>query len=81
MDKDVEEYYENYTELFATKGWKQLVDELEEEAESLDTITTVSEIDELHYRRGKLSVLTRVLNLKDILDAAFEEVKAQNASD
>lgn len=77
MDKEVEKYYEDLNEMCLTPGWKRLLDELQDEAEALDTITTVSELDELHYRRGKLSVLTRILNLKQILEAAFDEVKMQ----
>ena len=75
MDREVEKYYEDYRDMFLSSAWKELIAELKDEGEATDNITEITTVEELHYARGKLSVIARIINMPAALDAAFEQIK------
>ena len=42
-DKDLQDYYENLLELFTTAGWKQYVEDITDNQEMLQDITTIAD--------------------------------------
>jgi len=56
---------------FQHPGWKQLIEELEETADSIDLLS-VENAKELHLVQGKLSMLNQILNWKDSVTNAFD---------
>ena len=41
MDKELQDYYETLLDLFASKGWKQYVEDISDNMELLQDITTI----------------------------------------
>lgn len=64
MDKELEEYYRNMTDLFRTEGWKQLMAELTETANGLNNVLFVGSAEDLYEKKGKLKVLYDLLYLE-----------------
>jgi hypothetical protein len=73
MDKELQEYYEHYFDLFASKGWKQFIEDMESNREALSDMMTVKDANELFFRKGQLHVLNTMLNFKETIEAAYEE--------
>ena len=41
MDKELQDYYETLLDLFASKGWKQYLEDISDNMELLQDITTI----------------------------------------
>ena len=63
MDVENEKYQQAMFALFRSKGWKFLVEELENLREVVDRLEAVRDNDDLKFRQGQLNVIALVLNL------------------
>lgn len=77
MTPELQKYYENYFDLFASDGWKQLMEEVDN---SIDTfrIENINSEKELFLVRGQLVQLNSLKNLQVIMEQNYEEL--ENAS-
>ena len=73
--RELEEYYNNYFELFRTQGWKQLVEELQTNAVSINSVEATKDSDDLYFRKGQIAVLAYILNLEDFTNKGFEDAQ------
>lgn len=81
MDKELETYFRNYSDMFRTEGFKQLVNELSANAAQLADIQTVKDTEELHYRKGQVAALATVINLEQTVTTNREQLEAENAEE
>jgi hypothetical protein len=77
MDRELETYFNNYNQLFNHDGFKQLVEELQQNAKQLTDIQTVKDSEELFYRKGQVAALATVINLESTVTAMREQVEAE----
>lgn len=77
LTPELQKYYENYFDLFASDGWKQLMEEVDN---SIDTfrIENINSEKELFLVRGQLVQLNSLKNLQVIMEQNYEEL--ENAS-
>ena len=66
-------------DLFATDGWKQLIEELKENAFSINSVEAVKDENDMHFRKGQLNILAFVLNMESTVEATFSELKKEDA--
>ena len=73
MDKELEQYYEDRFTMFTTKGWKDLVEDIQK---IKDTIKVEDIPDEktLFARKGELRIMNWLLNLKDVSEQAHQDL-------
>lgn len=81
MDKELETYFRNYSDMFRTEGFKQLVNELSANAAQLADIQTVKDSEELHYRKGQVAALATVINLEQTVTTNREQLEAEDAEE
>lgn len=81
LNKELEDYYENYLDLFALPGWKQLLDNLRLTAETLNNVATIRDCRDLDYRQGQLATITTLLNFQDTISQTIASIEAQGADD
>jgi hypothetical protein len=81
MDRELEAYFDNYIELFNTKGFKQLVDELKQNTTQLSDIQSVKDSEELFFRKGQVTALAMIINLESTIIAAREQAEAEAKGD
>jgi hypothetical protein len=77
MDRELEAYFNNYNQLFNHDGFKQLVEELQQNAKQLTDIQTVKDSEELFYRKGQVAALATVINLESTVTAMREQIEAE----
>ena len=77
MTPELEEYFTNYNELFNHSGFKQLVEELANNARQLADLQTVKNEEELFYRKGQVAALATVINLEATITAARDQAEAE----
>ena len=78
MTPELETYFNNYNELFNHEGFKQLVQELSNNATQLADIQTVKDVEDLYYRKGQVAAFATVINLENTITAAREQAEAED---
>lgn len=81
MDKETEEYYNKYFDLFPTDGWKQLIEELRQNAFAINSVEATKDKNDLYFRKGQLNVLAHLLNFEATMNNNFEELQKENDED
>ena len=77
IDKDLELYYRNASDMFMTEGWKQLISDLTANANNINSVEYTKDKEDLHFRKGQLSVLASIITLETQLQAAEEQALAE----
>tara|TARA_R100000353_G_scaffold10176_3_gene11362 strand:+ start:1441 stop:1695 length:255 start_codon:yes stop_codon:yes gene_type:complete len=77
MTPELEEYFTNYNELFNHAGFKQLIEEIANNARQLADLQTVKDQEELFYRKGQVAALATVINLEATITAARDQAEAE----
>ena len=81
IDKETEEYYNKYFDLFTTDGWKQLIEELRQNALAINSVEATKDSDDLYIRKGQLNVLAYLLNFESTVNNNFEELQKEDVQD
>ena len=77
MTPELEAYFDNYNQLFNHEGFKQLIEELSNNAQRLSDIQSVKDLEELFYRKGQVAAFATVINLEATIAAAREQAEAE----
>ena len=77
MDKELQQYYEDRFTMFTTKGWKELVEDIQK---IKDTIKVEDIPDEktLFARKGELRIMNWLINLKDVSEQAHQDLENED---
>jgi hypothetical protein len=78
MDKELQDYYENLLDLFTTKGWKQFVEDISDNMELLQDITTISDEKQFWQRRGQLQAVTQILQYESSIKNSYDDFVKDN---
>ena len=78
MNKELQQYYEARFELFSTKGWKDLIEDIDVMIESIDRIDPITTVEQLHFKKGELSILKWLIGLRDSSIQSYEELKSES---
>jgi len=60
--------------MMATEGWKDLVEDIDNMIYALNNISVIESESQLQFKKGELSILTWLKNLKQISERAYEEL-------
>jgi hypothetical protein len=74
MTPDLQKYYEARFEMMSQEGWKDLIEDIDKIIVSLNNISVISDEKDLQFKKGELSILTWLRNLKEISERAYEEI-------
>ena len=72
MTPELQKYYESRFDMMSTDGWKDLIDDIETMAASINNIATVNDEKDLQFKKGELSILTWLKTLKQVSEEAYE---------
>jgi hypothetical protein len=78
LDRELQQYYDERFSLFATKGWQELLEDLEVMLEQYEDITKIPDEQTLWYRKGQVDILQYLLNLKKLTEQTYEELSNEN---
>lgn len=77
MTPELAHYYEERFTMMATTGWKQLVEDIEELKKNYELVSNVKSPDDLYFRKGQLDIIYWLLNLKEISEQSYEDLKRE----
>lgn len=78
MDKELEDYYENRFAMLGSKGWKDLMEDVEEIIKATDRIGSKSTVEELFIAKGELNILNWLKTLGEASKSTYEELKNES---
>ena len=74
MTPELENYYTNRFDMMSNQGWADLMEDVDKIIASLNNISTIDSEKDLQFKKGELSILTWLRNLKEISERAYEEI-------
>ena len=74
MNQELQRYYEERFNTMGTPGWADLMEDVDKIIASLNNISTIDSEKDLQFKKGELSILTWLRNLKEISERAYEEI-------
>ena len=77
MNKELQQYYEDRFTMFTTKGWKDLVEDIEKIKATIK-IEDIQDEKALFARRGELRIMNWLINLKDVSEQAHQDLENED---
>jgi ethanolamine utilization cobalamin adenosyltransferase len=74
MTPELQKYYEARFEMMSTEGWKDLIEDIDKIIATLNNISVIDSEKDLQFKKGELSILNWLKNLKEISERAYEEI-------
>lgn len=74
MDKALQQYYEERFSTMSTKGWMDLMEDVDRMIETYDNVAALTTIEELHFKKGQLDILRWLRTLKQTSEEVFQEL-------
>lgn len=78
MTPELQKYYDERFSMMSTEGWRQLLEDIDNMIEPLNNISTIDDEKSLQFRKGELSILTWLKNLKQVSERAYEVLNEKN---
>jgi ferritin-like protein len=75
MDQELQRYYDDRFNMMAQRGWQDLVEDLTRILEQYQNIDNCGDTVTLEYRKGQVDILKYLVNLKELSEKAYEEIK------
>lgn len=75
MNRELQDYYENRFAMMATQGWNDLLEDLELMITSTDTVSGIDTEQQLHFRKGEMSIMNWIKTLKESSAEVYEQLQ------
>ena len=74
MKRELQDYYENRFAMMATKGWSDLLEDIQIMIEATDTLGGIETEQQLQFRKGELSIMNWIKTLRDSSTEVYEQL-------
>ena len=81
MQKELQEYYENRFSMMATRGWVELIEDVEIMINATDTLAGVDTEQQLHFKKGEMSILNWLKNLRNASTEVYDQLQREETED
>jgi len=78
LDKELQEYYEARFDMMATKGWIDLLADVDKMIEERNNLMATKSLEELNLRKGQLDVLYWINTLKQLSEESWEQLNEKD---
>lgn len=77
MNKELQDYYEHRFSMMATKGWQDLLEDLEIMIKATDTLAGIETEQQLYFKKGEMSILNWLKNLRDASAEVYDQLQTE----
>lgn len=67
---ETEQYWEDMRDMMLTPGWKHLKEELQANADVINSVFHTKDEADLKYRQGQLNIIGTIVNLEQTVENA-----------
>ena len=78
MAPNLQQYYEESFNMMATQGWQDLLEDIDLMLSSTDTVKGVETVEQLHFRKGEISIMTWLKNLRQSSEEVYEQLQEES---
>lgn len=78
MNRELQDYYENRFSMMATQGWQDLLEDLDMMLKSTDTLGGIDTEQQLWFRKGEISIMNWIKNLKESSTEIYEQLQEES---
>jgi len=78
MNPELQKYYEERFSMMATPGWGDLMEDVDGMIDALNNLSAVEDEKSLQFKKGELSILLWLKNLRQVSSDAYEDLNAPN---
>ena len=78
MTPELQKYYEERFSMMATPGWGDLMEDVDGMINALNNLSAVEDEKSLQFKKGELSILLWLKNLRQVSSDAYEDLNAPN---
>lgn len=81
MTDELEAYYDDLREMFATPGWRRLVQDFDDNLLHVNSIVNTKDANDMWFRKGQANVILSIINLEEnivLSQAQSENSDAEN---
>ena len=78
LDKELQEYYEARFDMMSTKGWIDLLNDVDKMIEERNNLMATKSLEELNLRKGQLDVLYWIKTLKQLSEESWEQLNEKD---
>jgi hypothetical protein len=79
MTPELQRYYESRADMMQSDAWRDLIADLQGMRNATDKLSIVKSSDDLWFRKGELSIIDWMLNLQDMSEKAYQQLKEDDA--
>ena len=73
MDEEEEKYVDAMFEMFRTKGWQMLMEDLSNDHDLYNSVEATTGNENLWFRKGQLDALSKVTSLEAQVESIVDE--------
>ena len=73
MDNEDDKYVDAMFEMFRTKGWKMLIDDLSKNELNINSVRDTKDNEDLNFRKGQLNILACLVTLENQVENMVDE--------
>ena len=77
IDEELRKYYEARFDMFASKGWNDLIEDIDARIDAISSIKGIKDFATLNIRQGELDALEWLKSLPNVSSAAYEELQGE----
>ena len=78
MSPELQKYYEDRFSMMTTQGWIDLLEDIDGMINALNNLSAIEDEKSLQFKKGELSILLWLKNLRQVSSDAYEELNAPN---
>ena len=78
IDKELENYYRAYRDMFVSDGFQQLQQDLISNANVINSVEACKDSDDLSFRKGQLAIISNIVNLEQQIRLAEEQANEED---
>ena len=73
MDNEDDKYVDAMFEMFRTKGWKMLIDDLSKNELNINSVRDTKDNEDLNFRKRQLNILASLVSLETQVENMVDE--------
>lgn len=77
MNRELQDYYEARFSMCASKGWKELIEDVQLMRTEVESIKGASTLEQLHFKKGELSIINWLINLEEASREVYDQLQAE----
>jgi len=77
LSPDLKKYYEDRFTMTASKGWLDLLEDIQIMLDNYNNLITINSVEDLYKRQGQIDILNWIKSLREVSERAYEELNAE----